>query len=252
MGDTTFNGWTYTKIGTSYNVVPDWDLAELGYLGCIRDEGGRWLYVPAGSIEEYPLLDLSGGVGDVVTIENPHSLSSYGARSYRVQSIVMEQTVLGPRRMWTLVCIEPNGWPIEAIEGIGPKSGLIGHGLYMTDGSLKLSCMQQQGSLVYNDPISTVCPFLQTGTDEEVSSLEWSFMPNPVSGRLLITGPGYELEEAVINVLDASGRRVHPFSLSYAANTWSLDVSQLSPGAYILSIAVPGVYPAFGRMVVHR
>lgn len=252
MGDSTFNGWTYTKIGWKSITGQPWEATDLNYHGSMRDENGRWLYVPADSTDEYPLFDFSRGVGQIVTIENPFTLFNHGEQEYRVQSITNVQTAQGQRRMWTLVGVDPSGWQIQAVEGIGASSGLFGHALLVTDLAFRLTCMQQNGELTYLHPNITSCPFLSTGVTESTSEPELLIAPNPACDRLTISGKGMDPDKARITVLDALGRSVDEVGIVRSTGMWNIDVSTLPIGLYTVSIATPSHGTMHGRVVVAR
>lgn len=70
------------------------------------------------------------------------------------------------------------------------------------------------------------------GLDDESLTTDLVLYPNPANTILNIT-TGLQLENAIYNIYDISGRRVMTNSLN---NSNSIDVSQLSAGNYILSI----------------
>ena len=70
------------------------------------------------------------------------------------------------------------------------------------------------------------------GIDDEVFASELILSPNPTKNVLNIT-TGLQLQNAIYNIYDISGRRVMTNSLN---NSKSIDVSQLTAGNYIISI----------------
>lgn len=155
MGDSTFNGFTYQKIGWVENTGLPFDPEDMNYSGSMRDEEGRWLFVPAGGLVEYPLFDFTGEVGDVVAIENPYSFIGEPTE-YVVQSITYLAIQNGTRRVWELFSENPIDQQFF-IEGIGSTYGLFGHSTFLADAGEQLICMEQNSELIYRIPEAESC-----------------------------------------------------------------------------------------------
>lgn len=249
MGDSTFNGWTYQKIGWAENTGLPWEPSDLTYSGSIRDEGGRWLFVPSGSIIEYPLFDFTGDVGGTVTIENP--LFSMGEVEYVIQSITEIAVQNGTRRVWELFSEEPIDQQF-LIEGIGSPYGLFGHSTFIFDAGEQLICMEQNGDLIYRIPEAESCYYLSTAVAERTAVPQLQILPNPATDRVTVEGMNIDLTNRAISIHDQLGRNIEPSGRSGYANAWNFDVSGLPDGIYTVSLAPLGNPVMHARLLIER
>ena len=249
MGDSTINGWTYQKIGWVENTGLQWELSDLTYSGSIRDESGRWLFVPSESIIEYPLFDFTGDVGETVTIENP--FFSMGEVEYVVQSITEIPVQNGTRRVWELFSEELIDQQY-LIEGIGSTYGLFGHATFIFDAGEQLICIEQNGELIYRIAKTESCYYLSTAVAERSAVPQMRIYPNPATDRATIEVINVDLSRTAISVHDQLGRRLGPLGLSGYANAWTLDVSGLPDGIYMVSVATLGRPLVQDRFMVHH
>jgi len=250
MGDSTFNGLLYQKIGWVDNTGLPWETEDLTYSGIIRDESGRWLFVPSWSAEEYPLFDFTGDVGDTVSIQNP--LFAFDPADYTVESITTTQTVVDERRVWTLIPAVGFGYPEYFIEGIGSPYGLFGHSTFISDAGSQLICMEENGELIYRIPEAESCYYLNTGVEERAAEGTVQLAPNPAREQVILSVDGADMTQAGLVVNDAMGRAVELTGLQRTMNTLRFDVSALPVGLYTVSIAPRDMAPRHARLMVER
>ncbi|MBL7945248.1 MAG: hypothetical protein JNN32_04230 [Flavobacteriales bacterium] len=250
MGDSTFNGLLYQKIGWVDNTGLPWETEDLTYSGIIRDESGRWLFVPSWSAEEYPLFDFTGDVGDTVSIQNP--LFAFDPADYTVESITTTQTVVDERRVWTLIPAVGFGYPEYFIEGIGSTYGLFGHSTFISDAGSQLICMEENGELIYRIPEAESCYYLSTGLEERAAEGALHLAPNPSREQVILSVDGADITQAGLVVNDAMGRVVELTGLQRTMNTLWFDVSALPVGLYTVSITPRDRAPRHVRLMVER
>lgn len=250
MGDSTFNGFVYQKIGWVDNTGQPWEPEDLTYSGIIRDESGRWLFVPSWSAQEYPLFDFTGDVGDTITIENPNS--TIGPVDYSVEEVNMIPTVVGQRRMWTLIPTVELGYPEYFIEGIGSSYGLFGHSTFISDAGSQLICMEENGELIYRIFEAESCYYLNTGVEERAAAGAVQLAPNPAREQVILSVDGADITKAGLVVNDAMGRAVDLTGLQRTMNTLRFDVSALPAGLYTVSIAPRDRALLHARLLVER
>lgn len=250
MGDSTFNGLLYQKIGWVDNTGLPWETEDLTYSGIIRDESGRWLFVPSWSAEEYPLFDFTGDVGDTVSIQNP--LFAFDPADYTVESITTTQTVVDERRVWTLIPAVGFGYPEYFIEGIGSTYGLFGHSTFISDAGSQLICMEENGELIYRIPEAESCYYLSTGLEERAAEGALHLAPNPSREQVILSVDGADITQAGLVVNDAMGRVVELTGLQRTMNTLRFDVSALPVGLYTVSITPRDRAPRHVRLMVER
>lgn len=249
MGDSTFNGFTYRKIGRVENMGSPWQPEDLIYCGNLRDDSGRWLFVPSWSAEEYPLFDFTGVVGDTVSMHNPGT--TVDPVDYVVQAISTVATLAGERRMWTLQPPEYPGFDEYFIEGIGSTYGLFGHGIFLFDVGSQLVCMEQNGELIYRIPEAESCLYLSTNTSDLENDLQIAISPNPANEEIRLGLPQTDLTTATISLHDALGRSV-PVGLERSGQNMILDVSRLPTGLYTVTVSAPGLPVTSARVMVER
>ena len=250
MGDSTFNGYTYRKIGWVQNMGSPWQPEDLSYTGSLRDDNGRWLFVPSWSAEEYPLFDFTGDVGDTVSIQNP--LFAFDPADYTVESLTTTQTVVDERRVWTLIPAVGFGYPEYFIEGIGSPYGLFGHSTFISDAGSQLICMEENGELIYRIPEAESCYYLSTGWEERAAEGALHLAPNPAREQVILSVDGADITQAGLVVNDAMGRAVALTGLQRTMNTLRFDVSALPVGLYTVSIAPRDMAPRHARLIVER
>lgn len=250
MGDSTFNGFTYRKIGRLQNMGAPWQPEDLTYTGSIRDEGGRWLFVPVDSEQEYTLVDLSGEIGDTVTIHNPFSTDV--PVDYVVDGINTVLPAADERRMWTLSPPEYPGFQDHFIEGIGSTYGLFGHAIFLSDVGSQLVCMEQDGELIYRIPEAESCYYLYTGLAERIAVPFLRVMPNPARDQVTLTVADGTLHVGDLSLYDALGRVLDLKSLVGNGTELHLDLSSLPDGLYTVCLAKPDQPLVHVRLVVQR
>ncbi len=249
MGDSTFNGFTYRKIGRVENMGSPWQPEDLIYSGSLRDDSGRWLFVPSWSAEEYPLFDFTGEVGDTVSIHNPGA--TVDPMDYVVQAIGTVATLAGERRMWTIQPPEYPGFDEYFIEGIGSTYGLFGHGIFLFDVGLQLVCMEQNGELIYRIPEAESCIYLSTSTPDLENDLQIAISPNPANEEIRLGLPQTDHTTATISLHDALGRSV-AIGVERSGQNMMLDVSRLPTGLYTVTLSAPGMPVTSARVMVQR
>lgn len=250
LGDTTFNGSTYRKIGWVENMGTPWQPEDLTYRGSLRDDDGRWLFVPANSTEEYPLFDFTGDVGDTVSIQNPGA--TMDPVDFVVEAISTVSTLVDERRMWTLLPEVGFGYAEYFIEGIGSPFGLFGHSTFISDAGAQLICMEQDGEIIYRIPEAETCYYIHTSIADHMREQALQVSPNPARDRITLAMDGSDITRAGIAVNDALGRAIPVSGLQRAANTLHLDVSGLPAGLYTVSIVPPGRAAHNARLMVER
>lgn len=250
MGDSTFNGITYRKIGLVQNMGSTWQPEDLTHMGSLRDEGGRWLFVPSWSDQEYPLFDFTGDVGDTVSIQNP--LFTFDPVDYIVDAISTVTTMVDERRMWTLSPPEYPGFQEYFIEGIGSTYGLFGHAIFLFDIGSQLICMEQNGEIIYRIPEAESCYYLSTGLEERAAEGTLHLAPNPSREQVILSVDGADITQDGLVVNDAMGRVVELTGLQRTMNTLRFDVSALPVGLYTVSIAPRDMAPRHVRLMVER
>ncbi len=250
MGDSTFNGFTYRKIGRVENMGSPWQPEDLIYSGSLRDDSGRWLFVPSWSAEEYPLFDFTGDVGDTVSIQNP--LFAFDLTDYTVEAISTVTTLVDERRMWTLIPTVELGYPEYFIEGIGSSYGLFGHSTFISDAGSQLICMEENGELIYRIFEAESCYYLNTGVEERAAAGAVQLAPNPAREQVILSVDGADITQAGLVVNDAMGRAVELPGLQRTMNTLRFDVSALPAGLYTVSIAPRDRALLHARLLVER
>lgn len=219
-------------------------------MGSLRDEGGRWLFVPSWSDQEYPLFDFSGDVGDTVSIQNP--LFTFDPVDYIVDAISTVTTMFDERRMWTLSPPEYPGFQEYFIEGIGSTYGLFGHAIFLSDVGLQLVCMEQDGELIYRIPEAESCYYLYTGLAERIAEPFLRVMPNPARDQVTLTVADGTMHQGDLSLYDALGRVLDLKSLVGNGTELHLDLTSLPDGLYTVCLAKPDQPLVHVRLVVQR
>ena len=251
--DTVIDGKQYKKIEYSHSEIfdgnyyewrePDYDfyLREDTATGrlwyrfpdrCFRDSlnwdfwFGQWEHWYE---EEYQpeilITDMSLSIGDTFAIYN------FEWHRKNICTVVDTSTVNHRR---TVVLQPYDGEPITFTEGIG-CSNLLMYGLFEAIGS-KITCCHKDGELAYHwqsreDDGNCIPSYV--GIDDRESSQTISLHPNPCTDKVWISGENIQS----VTLIDIKGD-----VMKTAIDVHQpLDVSTLSPGAYILRLVTNNV-----------
>ncbi len=235
IGDSTIGGVAYRSLASSGGSFNDL---------LVRDDNGKWFFIPEGEQTEYLLYDFTAVAGDTITINNPfHPEFSQGPMPVQliVQSISMD-IVIG-RRMWDMRYAEDPFYPYGLwIEGIGSTNGLTGIHSYL-DVAYYLKCFQENGDMIYPYPAAVACE-TALSVDEPSKQNEIAVHPSPASNQVRISS---DIPIDQVIVTDLSGRRSH---VPWKENV--LDVSSLPAGIYVIKIIDRDQRMHSAKLVVER
>ncbi len=238
MGDTLIDTLEYKKL--YYNYAPDFSYdTAIYYAGCMREnlhEGKVYYKPPTG--REFLLYDFGLEVGDTIIYEDslieylPGNKSFYANTSFIADSIDSMKIHDEYRKV---VYINGNNKYRSSqfwIEGIGSSKGII-EILYEEiphDGSFLL-CYHNNGRLYYKGEVFNSCYIGRTVNTFNDKKNEIKLYPNPARDNIMISVPGFSYS---IYLFDTRGNLI--LVKKKLEGEYSLDISTIKKGIYILSI----------------
>ena len=248
-------GDPYEDLATTYSIIGDSSIGGVAYRSLassggsfsdllVRDDNGKWFFIPEGEQIEYLLYDFTVVAGDTITINNPFHpefLQVPMPVQLIVQSIIMD-TVIG-RRVWDMRYAEDPFYQYGLwIEGIGSTSGLTGINSYL-DGGYHLKCFQENGIMIYPYPASVACETALT-IERPFDQDEVVVFPSPASDLVEIRSVK-KIHEVILT--DMAGRRSE-----MTLNDHVLDVSSFPAGIYVIQIIDRDQRMHSAKLVVER
>lgn len=225
-GDTLIDSLVYHKLSTPFlEEISSSDCGSSGspgFRGFIREDTvtRKVYYNPSGQ-NEYLLYDFNLEVGD--TLEGWLASFNMPNTVQQIDSVLVGNNY---RKRWRI----NDCYSIDIIEGIGCTFGLIKETVPCISDlpSYGLTCFKQEGETLY--PNTTTDCELITGI--ETHQLNNLLYPNPATNTLTLNT---DLKNAQLKVLNAQGQLVYQSAIINSQS--AIDVSQLSPGIYFLSIS---------------
>lgn len=248
-------GWYYTLgdiesfcMGTEDTIIKSETYSTLkkcpsnDYHGAIRDNGGQVFFVPKDSLQAYLLYDFTLSVGDTVyDYFEEGDLPGWGP-SFTTTTINQIDSIQLSTGEYRRAIRLNNG--LHWIEGIGATTGLLkGDGANISNYFLHLECMSHidtnylcgnpfnvQGPEYFCGPTPhQACHITSLYLDEHTTRLARTY-PNPASNVVNVESPlGGE-----VRVIGLNG--VIALTTTLPSGVTSIDVSDLSPGLYVIQI----------------
>lgn len=259
--DTIINGIVYHKI--YYNVnLPEITIENSRIAGGIREDEHKRVWAinlksPYFNFRylnengEIMLYDFSLQVGDTIWAERNHA--NIGVGDYKIgvgyylvvkqiDSLKIHQSI---RKVFSF---ERYHW-VKWIEGIGNIQGLFFPYGDLTTGGFnnKLICMHQNDTLMYIDTSEQNCipQFVIDGIDI-LPNTEIKVYPNPATNRIVYFE---NLDFETLELFDSNGNLVR-FENIKGTDCFELNVKNLSPGIYYFRLAIKGLAPTRGRLIM--
>jgi hypothetical protein len=192
-GDTLIDGKTYSRV---FDLGIDTSGAVIGkaYLGGIRSEDNRVLYLPNFPFDEHVLYDFNLETGDVIDL---YPLYSNQTESRTVDSVKMEMIAGKIRKV---IYFKPDPWdpgPEFWMEGIGSSYGLLGRASpTCCDIGFILLCFRHEDeylnlttSACELSSLAANCSSTNASRSVEGKALAWHATPNPFIHETIITLP---------------------------------------------------------------
>ena len=250
LGDTTFNGITYSKLLLLGDTILEENTVSL-YIGGFRNVEQKVFFKPA--IWEHPdilLYDFGAEVGDIVWHNAwiPHCGSYYN----NIEPCD-SGSFMGCYSVVTAITIDENnrkkyavesewGWFCNWYEGIGSDRGVlrslptdfpIGDDISIED--FQLNCFKHNDIVKFlNNPKCNkcFCPFVNI-KEETKNTENIKIYPNPTNSQLTIKNERLGIVALEVKILDLTGKIVFKEKVMNNAN---IDVSYLQAGIYFLEI----------------
>ena len=219
-GDTTIDNINYLKVYLSTEEIPiNWV-----FRGCIREDQDKKVF-----LREYEMdflkYDFGVELGDTVIV-----YSNMTPISTQVLSIDSVYLFGSYRKKISLGYIPDFNFHETWIEGIGSNRGILQSGTSnWMGGWYWLSCMTDNGELVYINPNINSCYLISTGI-EEINSNELEIYPNPTSNRLTLKFPDPKIIKS-ISISDLEGSIIK--ELEYSTE---IDLIGIPSGIYFLKL----------------
>jgi hypothetical protein len=227
-GDTIIGPTVYHKINilgwsgntSCINYTP-------GYVGCIREDSNKHVFFrPAWLGVDTLLYDFNVQVGDTLKTFNN------GCQ----ETVVLIDSVLIGSSYRKQYHTSGDFWcgniPRVIIEGVGCSSGLIEEfGMY--EARHDLDCMSHREVSLYGG----ACLPFTVGMIPVQESHEWKASPNPASGSVLLSSPGWQSSASYSVVLwNLAGEKVSSLNCFSQNGSISIERNGLAEGTYIAEI----------------
>ncbi len=247
MGDTVLNSVVYKKLYKSDEEYPiNWSLEA--YMREDNEVHKVWMKMESDE-QEYLLYDFDAQLGNTLTI-------GYGMPvSLLIDSITLVEIDGVMRQKHWLSSIDMPHYKETWINGIGSNKGMLYSGSVMIVGGWYwLLCMNEDGSVVYENPDYESC-YLTTGA-EHISnhSLGFSIYPNPTQDYISINTPSsFESNSVEIDIYCMSGKIVDHFQINTKASNsaYVYPLNNNKSGIYICQIKAEN-YNSTVKFVISR
>jgi hypothetical protein len=232
IGDTIIENRTYTKMYSSIKQDrSDWKLSSLWR----EDESEKifWKYHNTG---EELLYNFNLTVGD--TIKN-----SRVPADAIVDSVVVKPFGSVNKKYLYLHLIDVPSHILTWVDGVGSLfNPNVPDDFWVTGGTSKLICFEENGVLVYHNPEYNDC-FFTSSANINYPTGEFKVYPNPILGELFVELNSMIDESFTLEMYTAKGERIKSECLQGGSNQHSIDASSLKSGIYILRlISASGKY----------
>lgn len=224
FGDTIVGHKTYTKM--YYSTMLDQSTWVLNFL-CREDETGKVFQIIS-DYNERPIYDFNLIVGD--TMKNYHK-----EMDAIVDSVVLKPFGSVNKKYLYLHLIVIPSHTLTWVDGVGSLfHPLIPDDFWVSGGTSKLICFEENGVLVYHNPEYKDC-FFTSSINLDDPAGELKVYPNPVSDKLLVEGDFHEKGHS-LELYSVNGELVKTECLDSGMNQYRIDVSSLKNGIYILRL----------------
>jgi hypothetical protein len=251
LGDTTFNGITYSKLYLLADTIIPEESGGLWCVGGFRNEGQKVFFKPVNW--EYPdilFYDFGAEVGDTIWHNAWMPLPSYGYQYYYQEfephsncySIVYHITETNGQKIYDVYSSVPGlDWDNRWYEGIGSEKGILfslpaSYLMYWDPNEdFQLNCFKHNDIVKFlNNPKCNkcFCPFVNI-KEETKNTENIKIYPNPTNSQLTIKNERLGIVALEVKILDLTGKIVFKEKVMNNAN---IDVSYLQAGIYFLEI----------------
>lgn len=225
-----FSGFSeyHNSLGNIYTYIH-----ENVYVGAFRTEGSKLFFANPSNTEEL-VFDYSIQVGDTVS---DCLISEWCADFFIVASIDSIQIGERYHRRYNFECTNPDYNLTYFIEGIGNDYGIKDPACMHLEYGTQLLCYAENGIPVFPENANCI---LTVSVDEFVKNdLHFEIYPNPAFAQVTISMNSVAETITSLNVSDLTGRiLIHDFwKQTQGNNTISLDLHNLKPGIYIVTIS---------------
>jgi hypothetical protein len=240
-GDTIINSVAYKKI---YSCDYSPSITNKVFFGGIREDSLEKVFIFLDSNQvlysnnlqfntEYLLYDFSLNVGDTLKIMN---LVDSVQILQSIDSILIDNTF---RKRWNFNANSLS--QREVIEGIGSTKGLFFPLQWEFENYQLLTCYEDSNLFWSNPELQGVDCFSVGIKENNKEKYNVTVNPNPTSGKLNIELAEIPKETVLVELYDISGRLIKLNKFINQTN-FSLDISDLQNGIYLLNIRSEEVY----------
>jgi len=228
-GDTTINSTQYHKIYSQE--VTSTHVQNTNYVGAMREQYKRILYIPKDNNNEIRLYDFSKNIGDTIQEYPAQNVAECNTVS-RIDTINLEGTY---RRVFYFNNeFDNNVW----IEGVGSIHGLL-LPFYKQPTCLcvrNLVCFYKDNQQVYLNPTYNSCNPLIDGVDSQKENFSLSLIPNPVKNTSVLKWSDMEcVEFQHLIITDVLGRCTKTINVSEKTEV-SITKADFLAGIYFLKL----------------
>lgn len=144
--DSTYNEREYKKVFSNIGI-------KNKFRGLIREEDQKIFFIRQNLLHEHLLYDFSIENGEMIAITDTGGteISLYAV----VDEIIVNEVI--KKRIQLKWSLEDESAVNTWIEGIGSMYGLLCNGLPKTGGGMKLLCVSQNGTPIYQNPLFAKC-----------------------------------------------------------------------------------------------
>lgn len=146
--DSTYNEREYKKVFSNIGI-------KNKFRGLIREEDQKIFFIRQNLLHEHLLYDFSIENGEMIAITDTGGteISLYAV----VDEIIVNEVI--KKRIQLKWSLEDESAVNTWIEGIGSMYGLLCNGLPKTGGGMKLLCVSQNGTPIYQNPLFAKCSY---------------------------------------------------------------------------------------------
>lgn len=146
--DSTYNEREYKKVFSNIEI-------KNKFRGLIREEDQKIFFIRQNLLHEHLLYDFSIENGEMIAITDTGGteISLYAV----VDEIIVNEVI--KKRIQLKWSLEDESAVNTWIEGIGSMYGLLCNGLPKTGGGMKLLCVSQNGTPIYQNPLFAKCSY---------------------------------------------------------------------------------------------
>ncbi len=146
--DSTYNEREYKKVFSNIGI-------KNKFRGLIREEDQKIFFIRQNLLHEHLLYDFSIENGEMIAITDTGGteISLFAV----VDEIIVNEVI--KKRIQLKWSLEDESAVNTWIEGIGSMYGLLCNGLPKTGGGMKLLCVSQNGTPIYQNPLFAKCSY---------------------------------------------------------------------------------------------